>query len=292
MLPFDFVAPPTLLEALSLLDEQGEDACIFGGGTALVIALRQRMIAPRLLVSMVKLPELRGITYDPAQGLRIGAMTRHIEIATSPLVRTQYPVLADMFGRLANPQVRTQGTVGGNLCYADPATDPPACLLALGAEVAIAGPMGERRVPLRAFLTDYFTTALEPGEILLGLRLPAADPGRRAFYRRHLRTPAAHRPVANVALVMTPGDDGHWRDVRLSVGAAIPVARRMAQAEAALTGCRITLDTARDVAEIVAADLDPISDERGEAGFRTTAVRANVRRIIAEAAGLDWAAAA
>lgn len=142
MLPFDIATPGTLAEALALLDQNDEEACVFAGGTALVIALRQRMIAPGVVVSIGQLPGLSEITYSEAEGLRIGALARHAQIAASDPVRRHYPVLAQIFGGLANPQVRNQGTVGGNLCYADPATDPPSCLLALGAEVIIVGRMG------------------------------------------------------------------------------------------------------------------------------------------------------
>jgi len=276
MLPFDVERPETLAAALELLDRHDDEACVFAGGTALVIAMRQRMIAPRVVVSLDRLGDLAAIRYSATEGLHIGALARHAEIARAEAVRSHYPVLVQLFSNLANPQVRNQGTIGGNLCYADPATDPPSCLLALGAEVIIAGPMGQRRLPLRSFLVDFFTTALEPGEILVGIRVPPPSPGEHAFYRRHLRTPAEHRPIANVALTFrSEPDDGIWRDVRLVVGAAVP-------------GRRVTLATAREAASLVAEHLEPISDSRGDAAFRTTIVRAAVRRIVAEAAGLDW----
>lgn len=289
MLPFDIATPGTLAEALALLDQNDEEACVFAGGTALVIALRQRMIAPGVVVSIGQLPGLSEITYSEAEGLRIGALARHAQIAASDPVRRHYPVLAQIFGGLANPQVRNQGTVGGNLCYADPATDPPSCLLALGAEVIIVGRMGQRRLPMRAFLVDFFTTALEPGEILAGIHIPPPQPGERAFYCRHLRTPAEHRPLANVALRFVAGPEGRgWKDVRLAIGAALPVTRLMDEAGRALTGRPITLAVAGEAAALVAERLEPISDSRGDAAFRTAVVRAAVRRIVAEAAGLDW----
>lgn len=293
MLPFDVETPDTLAAALDLLDRHDDEACVFAGGTALVIAMRQRMIAPRVVVSLGRLSDLAAIRYTPTEGLRIGALARHAEIARAEAVRRHYPVLAQVFSNLANPQVRNQGTVGGNLCYADPATDPPSCLLALGAEVIIAGRMGQRRLPLRSFLVDFFTTALEPGEILAGIRIPPPPLGAQAFYRRHLRTSAEHRPVANVALTfrVEPGQDG-WQDVRLVVGAAVPVARAMDLAAAALTGRPVTLATAREAASLAVERLEPISDSRGDAAFRTMMVRAAVRRIVAEAAGLDWTEAA
>jgi aerobic carbon-monoxide dehydrogenase medium subunit len=293
MLPFDVETPETLAAALDALDRYDDEACVFAGGTALVIAMRQRMIAPRVVVSLGRLSDLATIQFSPTEGLHIGALARHAEIARAQAVHSHYPVLSQLFSILANPQVRNQGTIGGNLVYADPATDPPSCLLALGADVIIAGRMGQRRLPLRSFLVDFFTTALEPGEILVGIRVPPPPRGARAFYRRHLRTPAEHRPVANVALTFqTEPEDGTWRDVRLVVGAAVPVARALETAAAALTGRAVTLATAREAASLAVEHLEPISDSRGDAAFRTTIVRAAVRRIVAEAAGLDWTEAA
>lgn len=291
MLKFDFLEPASLTEAIGMLANLEDDACVFGGGSALLLAMRQRMVAPRAVVSLGRLDGLRGVSFSTTEGLRIGAMTRHAEIARAEAVRSHYPVLAQVFSDLANPQVRNQGTIGGNLCYADPATDPPSCLLALGAEVVIAGPMGERRLPMRDFLVDFFTTALEPGEILTEIRLPPPNPQGAGYYRRMLRTPAEHRPVANAALAMTRNGDA-WEEVRLVIGAAVPVAQGMTRAEALLSGRPLTLDLASEAAQIVAEDLNPISDGRGDAAFRTQIVRATTRRIIAEAAGLDWRDAA
>lgn len=291
MLRFDFAEPATLAEALSLLDQHGEEACVFGGGSALILALRRRMVAPSVVVSLAKLDGLRDITWSETKGLRIGAMARHAEIAAHPVVRTHYPVLSQVFSNLANPQVRNQGTIGGNLCYADPATDPPSCLMSLDAVVTIAGPLGQRRARMRDFLVDFFTTALEPGEILIDICVPPPVQGRVGHYRRHLRTPAEHRPIANAALAFTMRES-IWDDVRVVIGASVPVAQRMDRAAELLTARRITLDTAAEAAALVAEDMNPISDGRGDATFRTRMVQATVRRLICDAAGLDWRNAA
>lgn len=284
---FEFLEPETLEQALALLAEHDDDACVFAGGTALLLAMRQRMMVPGVVVSLARVGSLHGISYDPATGLRIGALSRHDDVARSPLVREHYPMLAAMAAGLANPQVRNQATIGGNLCYADPATDPPTCLIAMGAEVTLAGPDGERRLPMRDFCVDFFTTALEPGEILTEIRLPAPRAGTVGLYRRHLRTAAEHRPVANVALTALQQGTG-WTDVRLVIGAATPSPQTMTRAAEALTGQTITLALAEKVAALVAEDLDAISDSRGDAAFRRQVVRAATRRIVAEAAGLDW----
>jgi len=284
---FEFIEPATLAEALKLMAEHDDDACVYAGGTALLLAMRQRMLVPRVVVSLGKLDDLRAITFSPEQGLRIGALARHSDIARSEAVRSHYPMLAGMAGGLANPQVRNQGTLGGNLCYADPATDPPSCLIAMGAEVTIAGLEGDRRMPMRDFCVDFFTTALEPGEILKEVHLPPPVPDAIGLYRRHLRTPAEHRPIANVALTARRIGSA-LGEVRLVIGAATPTPQSMARAADHLNGRAITLAVAGEVAGIAAEDLDPISDGRGDGAFRRQVVRAAVRRIVAEAAGLDW----
>ncbi|PHP64786.1 4-hydroxybenzoyl-CoA reductase [Zhengella mangrovi] len=286
MRPFDFLEPSSLPEALSMLAEHGDACCIMAGGTALLLAMRQRMLAPETVVSLGKLDELRDIAFDPDAGLRIGALARHADVAGSSIVQAHCPALAGMAGGLANPQVRNQGTIGGNLCYADPATDPATFLLAAGAEVTIAGRGGERRLPLRAFLVDYFTTALESGEILTAIHLP--PPGsRQMLYRRYLRTPAEHRPVVNIALSAVT-DGGALSDVRLIVGAATPVPQALAQTEDFLAGKSVNAAIAAEAAALAGAEVEPLSDGRADAAFRRQIVRTATRRILLDAAGLDW----
>src|SRR5690606_21145622 len=168
MRDFNYLEPDSVEEASRLLAKlEDEEVRLIAGGTALILTLRQRMLRPEHLVSLAKIDRMRGIDYDATKGLRIGAFSRHADIASSVLVQQHYPVLALMAGQVANPQVRNQGTLGGNLCYGDPSTDPPSCLLALDASVVLGSSRGERVLPLNAFLVDYFETALEPDEILL-----------------------------------------------------------------------------------------------------------------------------
>lgn len=286
MRDFLYLEPATLGVALSMLADHGDEACVFAGGTALLLGMRARMMAPEVLVSLGQLSDLREIAFSSSNGLTIGALARHSDVARSEAVLANYPMLAGMAANLANPQVRNQGTIGGNLCYADPATDPPACLIAMDAEVSIVGHGGERRISMREFSVDFFTTALEAGEILTAIHLPPPS-GRLEVYRRHLRTPAEHRPVANIALTFSE-QKGVCADVRLVIGAATPSPQSMTLAEQFLNGRAMSLDVAAEAADLVAAELNPISDGRGEGEFRRRIVRAATRRAIAEAAGLEW----
>ncbi len=288
---FDFLEPATVAEASRLLAELGEECRVIAGGTALMLGMRQRMLAPTHLVSLAGIDALKGLDYDPARGLRVGALVRHAQLAASPLVLRHYPVLAGMARRMANPQVRNQGTVGGNLCYADPSTDPPGCLMALGAQVVLASTRGERVLDIEDFLVDYYATALQGDEILAEIRVPPMGRGdalRAGVYTRFLRTAAEHRPLASVALVASTAG-GICRDARLVVGASTPIPMRMRRAEAFLEGRTVTWAVAGEAARIVANDITPVSDLRGSADFRRAMVRVNVGRTVAELFGLDMA---
>lgn len=286
MRDFDYLEPATVAEASRMLSDLGDDCRAIAGGTALMLGMRQRMLTPTHLVSLARIEALRGIDFDPRHGLRIGALSRHADVANSALVQRHYPVLASMASRVANPQVRNQGTIGGNLCYADPSTDPPGCLMALDAQVVLGSARGERVLGIEEFLVDYYVTALEPDEILVEIRVPPLAAGATGVYTRFLRTAAEHRPLASVAFVARR-EGGLCHEAKLSVGASTPIPTRLRRAEAFLEGRTVTADIAAEAADIVAADIEPVSDARGAADFRRDMVRIVARRTVAELFGLD-----
>ena len=280
MRDFDFLEPDSVAEATRMLADLGDDCRAMAGGTALMLAMRQRMLTPTHIVSLARLEVLRGIDFDPVQGLRIGALSRHCDVARSALVQQHYPVLASMAARLANPQVRNQGTIGGNLCYADPATDPPGCLMALDAQVVLEGTHGERVLPMQAFLVDYYQTALQADELVREVRLPPPAAGSTGHYARFLRTAAEHRPLVNVAIALRQ-EAGRGYAVRLVTGASTPIPTRAIRAEQFLEGRLVTADVAAQAADLVAADIEPLSDQRGTAEYRRAMVRVTTQRSIA-----------
>lgn len=281
---FAWAEPATLADASALMAEHGDDARLIAGGTALILGLRQRMLAPTHLISLAALPELRGISVGTDGALVIGALTTHAEIAASGVVRHGWPVLAQMAGVLANPQVRNQGTIGGNLCYGDPTTDPPACLLALEARVVISGTGGRREMALDGFLVDYFETALEPDEVLVALRLPATA-RLGGGHMRHRRTAAEHRPMMNLC-VSAEHDGRDCRSVRIALGATVPVARRVPAAEALLAGQSVTPALIAEAAEQIAGAAEMLDDMRGSAAYRQQVTRVMARRHLAAIFGL------
>ncbi|MBO9515010.1 MAG: xanthine dehydrogenase family protein subunit M [Variovorax sp.] len=286
MRDFDYLEPTTVDEASRMLGDLGDDGRAIAGGTALMLGMRQRMLSPTHLVSLARIEALRGIDFDPHKGLRIGALSRHTDVANSAIVQKHYPVLASMASRVANPQVRNQGTIGGNLCYADPSTDPPGCLMALDAQVVLGSARGERVLGIEEFLVDYYVTALEPDEMVVEIRVPPLAAGTTGVYTRFLRTAAEHRPLASVAFVARR-DGQLCRDAKLSVGASTPIPTRLRRAEAFLEGRTVTAQVAAEAAEIVAADIEPVSDARGSADFRRDMVRVVARRTVAALFGLD-----
>lgn len=285
MRDFEFLEPASVAEASRMLADLGDSCRVFAGGTALMLGMRQRMLTPGHLVSLGRLDALRGISFDAREGLRIGALTLHAEVARSPLVQAHYPMLASMAARVANPQVRNQGTIGGNLCYADPATDPPGCLMALGAQVVVSGRGGERSIPIEDFLVDYYVTALAPDEVLTQIRLPAPGAGADGRYARFLRTAAEHRPLASVALAVCR-EGAFCVEARLAVGASTPIPARLRRAEALLAGKTVTAELAAEAAAIVATDINAVSDMRGSDTYRREMVRVVARRTIAELFGV------
>ena len=278
---FDFLEPASVVEASRMVADLGEDCRVIAGGTALMLAMRQRMLTPSHLVSVGHLGALRGIHTNSLGWLCVGALCTHADVAASPLINAQWPMLASMAARVANPQVRHQGTLGGNLCYGDPATDPPGCLLALGAQVVLTSARSERVLPMSEFLVDYYTTALAPDELLTEIRVPPLGADEVGLYSRHLRTAAEHRPLASVAL-LARRQGSVCADIRIAIGASVPVPTRARRAEAFLSGKTVNLTTAAEAAAIVAADITPVDDARGDADYRRHIVAVVARRSLAQ----------
>jgi carbon-monoxide dehydrogenase medium subunit len=269
-------------EAVALLQELGDDAKVVAGGTALTIMLRQRLIAPAALVSVGGLPGHREIEVTDGQ-VAIGALVTHRDVELSPVIRRHLPVLADTFGKVANVRVRNAATVGGVLAESDYASDPPAVFVALDAEVDVVGPSGPRSIPARDFFVAFYETAIEPTEIVTGIRVPILPTGTGAVYEKFVTRSSEDRPCIGVAAVVRADPDGTCRDVRVSVGAAAEIPQRFPDLEAELVGNRLDRDAIAAIADGYAARIDPLDDMRGSSWYRTEMVRVWVRRAIEHA---------
>ena len=277
--PLAFHHPTSVEAAVALLAEHGDEAKIVAGATALTILMRQRLVAPSVLVSIGSIPGLDGI--EEADGeIRIGAMVRHRDVELSELIRSRIPVLAATFGTVANVRVRNAATVGGVLAESDYASDPPAVFLALDAEVLVQGPRGSRRIPVREFFVAFYETALEPDEIVVGIAVPIPPAGSAAGYHKFVTRSSEDRPCVGVACLVRLAADGTSADLRVAVGAAGETPQRFPDVEALAAGRPLETELIGRIADDYAAAIDTLDDMRGSAWYRTEMVKVWVRRAI------------
>ena len=196
---FDYVKPKVLQEALSLLEQSGDDARLIAGGQTLLATLNMRLSEPTVLIDITDVAELKGISVV-GDGLRIGALVTHTEIEDSDLVAKHAPLLKAAAPHIAHRAIRNLGTWGGSLAYGDPAAEWPACSLTLRATMIIQGPAGERRISAKDFFIDLYTTSLESDEILVATEIPLADKNE-VFYFHELARRHGDYAVAGLAAV-------------------------------------------------------------------------------------------
>ncbi len=278
---FDYVAPTTLDDAIRALSEAGEDAKVIAGGQSLLPVLRMRLAAPSKLVDLGKVAELRGVLEDGGV-LVIGSMTTHYEVQHDPLVAEHAALVKEATDTVADPQVRHRGTFGGSIAHADPAGDLLAPVLALDAEMVVRGMDGTRTVPAAEFFTDFFTTALRPGEILVEVRLPKTT-GWNAHYEKFNRVAQAWSIVAVAAAVRVEGGTIAEARVGLTNMAATPV--RATAVEQALVGQPATAASIRAAAEHAAEGTSPPADGNGDAEYRQHLARVLTSRAVVAAVG-------
>ena len=278
-----FLQPKSLDEAVSLLAAEPNETKIISGGTALVIMLRNRLIAPSNLLSLRHLQELRSIRHEPGTGLRIGGLVTIREAEISPLVREKNLTLAQTFGRVGNVRVRNAATVGGNLSEADYASDPPCVLVALRARVRAKSVRGEREIPLAHFFKDFYETTLAPDEILTELIVPDPAAGSRSSYLKYISRSSEDRPCVGMAVVVKNEADGSCQELRLVAGAVSEIPQEIESAEAMARGKRLTDSLIEEIAGAYAAGIEPLSDLRGSAWYRKQIIRVMARRAIQQA---------
>jgi aerobic carbon-monoxide dehydrogenase medium subunit len=279
--PFELHRPHSVEEATGLLDEHGEDALLYCGGTELLLIAKMGFTSFEHLVDTKAIPELAGIR-EEGDALVLGATATHRQIERSELVLARLPALAAMERQVANVRVRTVGTLAGNLCFSDPHSDPATFLLALDAEIESRRGDGPVRIrPLHAFLGGPYEPVLEHGELVLGIRVPVPPSGLSIVHRKF----AFHeRPAATVTCAARVAD-GTIADARISVGSVGNLAVRAREAEALLVGAPVDDAAALAAAASRAAALSsPIEDANGSADYKAHLVSVLVRRAFTEAA--------
>jgi carbon-monoxide dehydrogenase medium subunit len=273
MREFDYHAASSVQEALHLLDQYGEDGHIMAGGTSLMLMMEQGLMRPGHVVGLQNAADLKGVRSLQDGGLEIGAMNTHRQVERSADVKRYCATLSENLSRVATVRVRNQATIGGNLVHADPAQDPPPMLLALDADVVIASKSGQRTVPLDGFFEDYFQTAVQEGEVLTSIRLPAIPDGTRATYIKFLPRTEDDYATVSVAAVMRLGADKRCNHIRLALGASGPTPLRAKRVEAALQGQVLTDALIDQVSDLVREEVDPIGDIRGSANYKREMAR-------------------
>ena len=272
----EFLRPSSVEEAVALLAEY-EDARPLAGGATLVAMLNAGLVEPDAIVSLSAIEELRGIEESGAGWLRVGAMTRHAETAASALFKDGQWLVPHAASQIANMPVRNMGTMGGSISFADPAIDYPPALTAAGAEIEIAGKAGIRRVPAPEFFLDWYTTALEEGELVTAIHIPPAPAGSVGHYEKLARVSGDYA-IASVALVLAV-EDGTCSAAQVAVGACGPTPIRLAEAEELLVGSSLEAETLAKAGALLAEASDPVDDVRGSADYR----RRVIPRLLAKA---------
>ena len=279
---FGYEAPGSLEEAFGLLRQHGEDAKLLAGGHSLLPAMKLRLTQPEVLIDLSRVPGLNGIRQD-GDTLVIGALTTHTEVSTSETVRSLLPGLADTASVIGDLQVRNRGTMGGSVAHADPGADLPVTLTALNASFVLTSAEGERAVAADDFFVDFFTTALEPNEILTSIRIPLpATPARTSYAK--LPHPASGYVVVSAAAALTVDGSGACTGARVVLGGVGGTPHRATAAEAALVGKQVTADVTAEAAQKAAEGIDPHADSYADEEYKRHMAVVYARRAIETAA--------
>lgn len=279
--PFERHRPGSVAEAAELFDRFGDDAVAYVGGTELFLLFKFGFADYPHVIDLKGIPELRGIAREDG-GLRIGAAETHRAIERDPLVRGEWPALAAMERKVGNLRVRTMGSIGGNLCFADPHSDPATFLQAMDAAVEARRGSGKpRRIALTEFVTGPFENVLEPGELLTAVLVPELAPGTAITHHKFV---LHERPAITVACRLQAAGD-RIAEVALAVGSAGVVAARVPAAEQLLAGAAADgLDEHLEQAGALAAEAaDPVEDANGSVEYKRHMVGVMSRRAIVDA---------
>jgi len=279
---FEYHAPANLDEAISLLQQHGESARPLAGGTDLVVQMKEsatKFPLPSHLVSLLRLPELRGIEFSDSEGLRIGAGSTMTEVAESPVIRERYTAIAEGAALVGSIQTMNMATVGGNLCNAAPSADIAPPLIVFDAEAVIVGPSGRRSLPLEEYFLGPGKTALAPHELLAEVRVPVPSAGTGSAYARHTPRKQMDIAVVGVAVALTLAS-GRIERARVALGAVAPMPVRAGRAEAQLEGEPLSDECLARATDAAVEECSPISDVRGSAEFRRHIVRVTTERML------------
>jgi carbon-monoxide dehydrogenase medium subunit len=278
---FEIHQPASVREASEMLAYYGDEASFYAGGTELLLAMKHDVLRYRHLIDIKVIPGLDAI--EAVNGtIRMGATATHRALERSPLLKSHLPVFVEMEKLVANTRVRNTGTIGGNLCFAEPHSDPATLLLALGATVIAEGQNGRREIPINDFFVGSYETRLERGELLTAVNVPAAKPQQRAAY---LKFQVHERPMLGLALALETPDAGEsFSGARVALGCVSPHPRRSAEAESLLVGSREVVEgNLLSAADALAEAADLSDDHEGSADYKRNLIQVFLRRAFHKA---------
>jgi aerobic carbon-monoxide dehydrogenase medium subunit len=278
---FSYTRASSVVDALELLARHGDQAKVLSGGQSLMPALNLRLSAPELLVDIGAISELRGIAVSNGV-LRIGALTRHVDVLRSAEIARHVPLLAEAIAHVAHPAIRNKGTFGGSLAHADPASELPACVLALDAVILVRNKGGERRIRANEFFTGIYETLLTPDELLVAVEIPVGKPNAVHFFHEYARRRGDYAIVGLAASGILDGDV--LTSLRLGYFAVgdKPV---LATAAEHLIGQPVTASMLADAQSALDMELDPQEDQQASAGMRRYLARQLMARCVAKLLG-------
>ena len=275
---FEYLSPSTISDAIGMLQKHGDEAKILAGGHSLIPAMRLRLSEPEFLIDISGIQGLEYIREESGQ-LIIGAMTKEAALEESEIVSSNYPLLIDTAKMIADPSVRNMATVGGNLAHGDPANDHPATMLALRATVVAEGPNGRREIGIDDFFPEFFTTALEPEEILTEIRIPSPPSGSGGAYLKIERKVGDYAAAA-VACQLSLDSSGMIQNIGIGLTNVASTPIRASSGEQFIKGKTPDENTVKEAARLAAADSEPMDDLRGNAEYKRALVDELTQRAI------------
>ncbi|MFC8226106.1 FAD binding domain-containing protein [Streptomyces sp. NPDC057287] len=282
--PFDYTAPRTVAEAVTLLADPARDAKVVAGGQSLIPMLNMRLARPELLVDITRIPELARLAVDGSGALRIGAAVRQARAAADPALRRGWPLLAAAITRIGHPQIRNRGTVCGSLAHHDPAAELPTAARALDARFVITGPRGTRTVPAEDFFVATFSTAVEPDELLCEVVVPPPPDRSGWAFEELTRRHGDFATVGVAVLLERDAATGTVRGARVVFSGAGPAPVRLPAAEEALVGTEVGAEALAAARLAALSGLTPSDDVHASAAHR----RETAAHLLVHACTTAW----
>ena len=275
--PFEYHAPTSLVEALTLLNRHGDEAKLLAGGHSLLPMMKLRFAAPGHLIDLGKIGELKGIQ-QVGNEIHIGAMTTENELIWSKLLAEKVPLLVEGARQISDPQVRYKGTIGGDISHGDPGNDHPALMLALGARFVLRGEKGDRVVPADGFFLGLYSTRIEPGEIMTQVRVPVPAAGTGWCYAKLKRKTGDFAAAASAVMLRIKG--GRVEQASIALTNVAPTALKARAAEVFLQGKPLDEGAVAQAARLAMSICDPAVDQRGDAEYKTAMAGEMTRRAL------------